>query len=234
MEKHLYLIPVNISSDEEGQSTLFARPELIEKLKVIFAEDIRTARRYFRKAGYTGDLDNQHWITLQQDTPTENILEALHLVTPDAPAGIISEAGIPGIADPGEEVVSLAHELNIRVIPLPGPSSIFLALAASGLNGQYFTFHGYLPIHEKERERQLRLIENVALQTQYTQVFMETPYRNMQLFRSILKVCRNDSRLCIAADITGKKEIIKTMTVQSWRNQPVNLHKIPAIFLLNR
>jgi 16S rRNA (cytidine1402-2'-O)-methyltransferase len=231
MKKSLYLIPANISQDYK----LTAYPNaLIERLRVVFAEDARTARRYFRATGYLGSLDNQHWVNMQRDTPLDDILEALHMITPENPGGVISEAGIPGVADPGAEVVAMAHELGIRVIPLPGASSIFMALSASGLNGQAFTFHGYLPIQDKEREKQLRLIEGIASQSNYTQIFMETPYRNMQLLKSILKVCRDDTRLCIAADITGNKEMICTQRVANWRNSKHDFHKIPAIFLLNR
>jgi 16S rRNA (cytidine1402-2'-O)-methyltransferase len=231
MKKTLYLIPAYISKDYN----LTAYPDdLIERLGVVFAEDVRTARRYFRSTGYQGSLDKQHWVTMQSDTPLDEILDSLNRISDEHPGGVISEAGIPGVADPGAEVVAMAHELGIRVIPLPGASSIFLALAASGLNGQAFTFHGYLPIQEKEREKQLRMIENIAGQSNYTQIFMETPYRNMQLLKSILKVCRDDTRLCIAADITGNHEMIMTRTVAAWRKTNIHVHKIPAIFLLNR
>ncbi|MFO7723005.1 MAG: SAM-dependent methyltransferase [Bacteroidales bacterium] len=230
MNKTLYLIPAGISQDYK----LTAYPaELIGRLRVVFAEDIRTARRYFRSTGYEGSLDQQHWVTMQSDTPLDEIMMALNKITPENPGGVISEAGIPGVADPGAEVAAMAHELGIKVVPLPGASSIFMALAASGLNGQEFTFHGYLPIPEKEREKQLRMIENLARQSNYTQIFMETPYRNMQLLKSILKVCRDDTRLCIAADITGQKELILTQRISAWKSSRDNFHKLPAIFLLN-
>jgi 16S rRNA (cytidine1402-2'-O)-methyltransferase len=234
MGKLLYLIPVHISQSETPALHPWVNPELLGELKTIFAEDLRSARRYFRLAGFTGDLNQPHWIEIRNQMPPEIILEALVGLEDQGIAGILSEAGIPGVADPGGEVVSIAHQLGIRVIPLPGPSSIFLALAASGMNGQSFTFHGYLPIQAKDREKQLRQIEMVAMQSNYTQIFMETPYRNMQMMESILKVCRPDTRLCVAADITGASEKIRTHTIQDWRSRKINLHKIPAIFLLNQ
>lgn len=234
MAKLLYLIPVHISQSETLAGNLWVNPELLGQLKTIFAEDLRSARRYFRLAGFSGDLNTQNWIEIRNQMPPEIILNALYGIEDQGIAGILSEAGMPGVADPGGEVVSIAHQLGIRVIPLPGPSSIFLALAASGLNGQSFTFHGYLPIQPKDREKQLRQIEMVAMQSNYTQIFMETPYRNMQMLESILKVCRPDMRLCVAADITGSSELIRTFTIQDWRSKKINLHKIPAIFLLNQ
>ena len=234
MGKELYLLPVNIAVNESSPDIRWVSPGLLERIRIIFAENFRSARRFFRYSGYNGSLDIQHWIDIGNGISTEEMLNILQMISDDAPAAIISEAGIPGIADPGADVVALCHELGIRVIPLPGPSSVFLALAASGLNGQAFTFHGYLPIHDRDRERQLRIIESAALQSNYTQIFMETPYRNLQLYKSILKVCRDDTSLCIAADITGPDELIRTQTIQSWRKSSLNINKIPAIFLLNR
>ncbi len=234
MTKQLYLIPVDISAETTGFTGRYVSPEILGKLQIIFVEDIRSARRFFRTAGYTGDLNNQDWVVIDRDLTTEKLLEKLDHIEEGKPAAIISEAGIPGIADPGSDIVAIAHEVGIRVIPIPGPSSIFLALASSGLNGQSFTFHGYLPVHENERNRQLKKIEQVAMQTSYTQIFMETPYRNMQLFKSILKVCNDNMRLCIAADITGYQEFIRTMSIAEWRSFQLNIHKIPAVFLLNQ
>lgn len=234
MGKELYLLPVNIAVNESKPEIRWVSPELLDRIRIIFAENFRSARRYFRYSGYNGSLDSQHWIDIGNGISTEELLHGLQMISDDMPAAILSEAGLPGIADPGANVVALAHELGIRVIPLPGPSSIFLALAASGLNGQAFTFHGYLPIHDRDRERQLRIIESAALQSNYTQIFMETPYRNIQIFKSILKVCKDDTSLCIAADITGAHEIIRTQSIKAWRRSSVNINKIPAIFLLNR
>lgn len=234
-DRILYMLPVGIS---ETKHHLYPRAvpsaDFLASLKVLFVEDERTARRFMRKAGFTGDLNQQLWVEIRHQLPAEAVIQALQAITPDQPGGVLSEAGMPGIADPGAEITAIAHQLRIRVIPLPGPSSIFLALAASGLNGQQFTFHGYLPVKEPDRNRKLKTLEQVALQTGYTQIFMETPYRNKAMFEGILRVCRDDLRLCIAADITGEREMIRTLPIEIWRKTPVDLHKIPSVFLLNR
>jgi len=234
MEKQLYLIPVGIAPPSETPLYTGVSPTLLARLQIIFAENIRTARRSLRQAGYTGGLDHQHWIELSSETPLETLLEAVGMIGPEAPGGILSEAGMPGVADPGAAVVALAHQYGIRVIPVPGPSSIILALAASGLDGQRFSFHGYLPVQQKEREKHLKHLEKTILQTGYTQIFMETPYRNRQMLDSILKACMSDLMLCVAADITGERELIKTQPLSAWKSSRINIHKIPALFLMNR
>jgi len=234
-ERMLYMVPVGISDTERYPYPVpTPSAEFLASLKVLFVEDERTARRFMRKAGYAGDLNHQTWVGIRDQIPVEELIRILQSITPDQPGGVLSEAGIPGVADPGADIAAMAHQLRIRVVPLPGPSSIFMALSASGLNGQHFTFHGYLPVHETERNRKIRTLEQTALQTGYTQIFMETPYRNKQMLESILKVCRDDTRLCIAAHITGATEMIRTLPVSVWKNTKVDLHKIPAIFLLNQ
>ncbi len=148
--------------------------------------------------------------------------------------GILSEAGVPAVADPGAGLVSLAHRHGIRVIPLVGPSSILLALMASGMNGQAFHFHGYLPIKSPQRSSRIRQIEREALEKGETQIFMETPYRNMSLLDDLLKNCREDTLLCVAADISLEAEFIRTKTIKEWRNNRPALNKRPAVFLLNK
>jgi 16S rRNA (cytidine1402-2'-O)-methyltransferase len=233
MDKLLYLLPVELSDSPEGALPAYRYTDLVDNVKTFFVENLRSARRHLRKFGYKGDLNHQNWIVLEENPAPALIIEALRGITPDSPGAILSEAGMPAIADPGSEVVAIAHETGIRVIPIPGSSSLFLALAASGLNGQHFIFHGYLPVSEPERSKRLRYLEQQALQTGYTQIFMETPYRNRNLFESICKVLHDDTRLCIAADITGSDEMIKTMRIQKWRTRKPEIHKIPAVFLLN-
>jgi len=234
MEKILYLIPVQISDNStEVQHHLWVSSGLFDQVQTLFVENQRSARRFLRKAGYQGDLDRQHWIVLDRDCQLEDLLTALKGITDDAPGALLSEAGMPGVADPGSEVVALAHQLRVRVVPLPGISSIFMALAASGMNGQHFTFHGYLPVNESDRNRKIRQLEQIALQTGYTQIFMETPYRNIPMLKSLLKVLHENTRLCVAADITGDNEMIKTLPVSVWLKMKPVIHKLPSIFLVN-
>jgi 16S rRNA (cytidine1402-2'-O)-methyltransferase len=234
-ERILYMVPVGISATEQCPYP-FPTPsaEFLASLGVLFVEDARTARRFLRKAGYQGDLNHQLWVEIREKVSYEEVIQALQAITPEQPGGVLSEAGIPGVADPGAEIAAMAHQLRLRIVPLPGPSSIFMALSASGLNGQQFTFHGYLPVQENERNRKLKMLEQTSLQTGYTQIFIETPYRNKQMFESILKVCREDMRLCIAANITGEGEVIRTLPVSVWKKTRIELHKIPAVFLINQ
>lgn len=149
-------------------------------------------------------------------------------------AAILSEAGVPGVADPGAVVVRIAHEKGIRVVPLTGPSSILLGLMASGLNGQNFCFHGYLPVKRPERIRKIREIEQSALRSGETQLFIEAPYRNDALLHDILETCQSATRLCIAADITQESEFISTKTAEAWKKKKPALHKRPVLFLLGK
>ena len=146
--------------------------------------------------------------------------------------GVLSEAGCPGIADPGNLAVTFAHEHNIDVVPMVGPSSIFMALMASGLNGQSFVFHGYLPIDKQKRIQAIKAIERDAMNKKQTQIFMETPFRNIHLFGDLLKTCKPYTKLCVAKNITGANEMIKTLTIKDWKNAKVDLHKEPVVFLV--
>lgn len=235
MEKILYLIPVGIGQDAAGQAEGWPLPHLLmEHAGVVFAESARSARRSMRRAGFSGDLDGKIWLEIHRDPEIKEIFEALQSITPSAHGIILSEAGMPCIADPGSDVVALAHQLGIRVIPVPGPSSVFLALAASGLNGQQFTFHGYVPVKPADRVRKLKELAANALQTGYTQIVMETPYRNKAMIDSLLQVLPSDLRLCIAAGITSPEESIRTMPVSEWKTRRPVPGKVPALFLFGR
>jgi 16S rRNA (cytidine1402-2'-O)-methyltransferase len=177
-------------------------PEVVKSLDYFIVENLRNARRFMIKCGYDKPIDSAVFYELNQHTSAEEIPGFLGLCKDGRDCGMISEAGIPGIADPGAEVAAIAHRAGIQVIPLSGPSSIFMALMASGLNGQHFTFHGYLPASGPERARKLRELESIAQKTGQSQVFMETPYRNEAILSEIIKTCNGSTMLCIACDIS--------------------------------
>ncbi len=235
MEKKLYLIPVGIAQEGSGQVSGWPLPELFfQNAGVVFAENFRSARRSLRRAGYSGDLDGKLWIEIKRGIDIQEVMEAFKTLTGDIHGIILSEAGMPCIADPGSEVVALAHSFGIRVIPIPGPSSIFLALAASGLDGQQFVFHGYLPVKPFERNRKLKDLAHQAMLSGYTQIIMETPYRNQAMIESLLNTLPEDLRLCIASDVTGPGEKIITRPVGEWKKTRPNPGKVPALFLFGR
>ena len=208
--------------------------EIIRELDHFIVENIRTARRYLIKCGYPKPIDDIHFFELNKHTPHELKSGYLSPCHKGISVGIISEAGVPGVADPGAEITALAHQQGIRVIPLTGPSSFLLALMASGLNGQQFCFHGYLPVNNPQRSKKIREIENAAVKYGPTQIFIETPYRNDRMIEELLKTCDKDSLLCIACDITLDSEDIRTMTIAGWKKERVSFHKRPCIFLLGR
>ncbi len=228
----LYLIPTFLSDDEAGFRAL--PPYLLEAIKkctVFFTEQEKTARRYFKKWWKEMVIDDYTWYATHH--ADKKIFTAFnkHLQQGDT-IGIVSEAGCPGIADPGQELVAIAHAKGAKIIPLVGPNAILLALMASGMNGQAFRFAGYLPIESGIRKTMIRQLEKESLETNCTQIFIETPYRNNTLLNDILSACRAETRLCIAVNITGLHESIHTKTIKEWKVQIPDLHKKPAIFLL--
>ncbi len=178
-------------------------------------------------------IDDLEFRILNKKTPPEDIPGLLDPLLKGRDAGLISEAGLPCIADPGSLLVAAAHKNRIRVHPIPGPSSIFLALESSGFNGQQFSFHGYLPIDKKELRSKIRELESAARSTGYTQIFMETPYRNNKLVEEVLSTCHNETLLSIAAELTLSGEFIKTLSIDEWKKEKPDLHKRPAVFLLS-
>lgn len=229
----VYLIPAPL--DEEG---LAAIPpyitEAIKKCEVFFTENERTTRRYLKQLWKTqlpGEeivIDDYEWHTIGDDSVSlfrQKIREGKTI-------GILSEAGCPGVADPGQILIAIAQEMNAEVKPLVGPSSILLALMGSGMNGQKFQFHGYLPIREGERIKAIRDLEEESFKKNCTQIFIETPYRNQQLTEALLRTCKPSTRLGLAVDLTGKREWIKTKSVTEWKKEKPGIQKRPAIFLL--
>ncbi len=230
----LYLIPTKLG--ESDYTSIF--PELNKKiilsLKSFIIEDLRSARRFLKSLKYPGNFDDVQFHTLNEHTEEKNTYEYLETIFKGKDLGLLSDAGMPCIADPGNIIVQRAHQENIRVIPLIGPSSIFLALAASGFNGQQFCFHGYLPIRENEKIKKLKELEKSCIQENQTQIFIETPYRNQAIFETITKVCDANTKVCIACDLTLENEYIKTKTVFEWKKQNPPIQKRPVVFLLSR
>ena len=228
----LYLIPSTISED----SSDLIGPEVAavaQGLKLFFVEHERTARRYLKSIGYQ-DLDTPELIRLDKRSEDSEVADMIALVAQGRDAGVLSEAGSPGVADPGAKIVAAAHGQGIKVVPLPGPSSILLAIIASGFNGQDFTFNGYLPIEERLRVQALKALEAKVSKTGQTQIFMETPYRNNKFLETILSTCLPETTLCIAANITSKKEYIRTMRISEWKKERPQLDKQPAVFLFGK
>jgi 16S rRNA (cytidine1402-2'-O)-methyltransferase len=229
----LYLVPNTLGNPVISKTIPAGIPELTREIKVFIVENIRNARRYLKSLDRSIDIDNLLFHELNEHTTSEEIPGFLNEVMEGADAAILSEAGLPGVADPGALVVAVAHQKGIRVVPLTGPSSIFLALMASGLNGQAFTFHGYLPVKHPDRVKKIREIEQVSKRSKETQIFIEAPYRNDGLISDIIDTCDGSTLLCIAADITMDSEFIRTKSIGEWKRETrPSFHKKPAIFLL--
>ena len=231
----LYLIPTFLSVTESRQVFPAYNAGIIAKLDVFIVENIRTARRFLRKTGYDKDFDTEVvFHILNKHTGERELSHFLEMALKGKDIGLLSEAGTPCIADPGAKIVALAHRRGIRSIPLVGPNAIMLALMASGFNGQNFSFHGYLPIEKQERKRKLLQLQQKIIKEAQTQIFIETPFRNQALFDSILQTCNSDLLLCIATDLTGAKEKIRTQSIALWKKEKPDFHKIPTVFLLYR
>ncbi len=231
---YLYLIPTTLG-DQRTDAVLPAANSLIVKnIKYFIVENIRTARRYLKKIDQDIAIDQLEFSELNEHTGKQGLEELLAPLFNGFDVGIISEAGCPGVADPGADIVRLAHEKNIRVIPLVGPSSILLALMASGMNGQNFAFLGYLPVKHAERLKMIREIEKRSAIEKQTQIFIEAPYRNKQLIDDLIITLNESTRLCIAADLTLETEFIQTKRIACWKKQVPDIHKRPAIFLIFR
>lgn len=230
----LYLLPTTLGS-ETWQHVI---PEEVRQIAIetrFFAvEDLKAARRYLRKLDRTFPIDESTFFILSKKTPPEELPAMIKPLKNGSNVAIISEAGCPGIADPGAELVDLAHQHGIFVSPLVGPSSILLGLIASGFNGQSFAFHGYVPKARKERVRTFKDYERTARQSNQTQIFMETPFRNMNLLEDLLNELMDDTQLCIACDLTLPTERVQTMSVVEWREHAFDLNKRPTMFLIGK
>lgn len=228
----LYLIPTFLSENTDVLSTGVL--ELVRSLDEFVVENEKSARHFLKSIHTKIDQDNLIFHLLNEHTSAKDISLLLETLKKKKDIGVLSEAGCPAVADPGAALVKLAHENNIRVIPLTGPSSILLALMASGMNGQSFIFHGYLPRDITQRRNKISVIEKDALKKDQTQIIIETPYRNQQLLNDILKTCSNNTLLCIACDLTSKEEFVNTRTVIAWKKQIPDINKKPVIFLIGK
>lgn len=228
----LFLIP-NVLSEGDWQNVLPAQIHpVLTNTKHFIVENIRTARRFMKQVNREIDIDECTFYELNKRTKSSDLPAFLKPIEKGFDIGVISEAGCPGVADPGADVVQIAHRKGFQVVPLVGPSSILLALMASGLNGQHFAFIGYLPVKPNERIREIASIEKRIRSQKQTQIFIETPYRNNQLIGDLLKTCSPHTWLCIAANITGENEYIVTKTISEWKKGVPDFHKQPVIFLL--
>ncbi|MDJ1466656.1 SAM-dependent methyltransferase [Xanthocytophaga flava] len=228
----LYLIPTVLAPDTSTRVLSPQIKEVITQLDYFFAEELRTSRRFISELQTGRRIESMTFYELNKNTPESETTQQLKIVLEGKDAGILSEAGCPGVADPGNVAVRWAHQQGVQVVPLIGPSSILLALMASGMNGQSFVFHGYLPIDQAQRVKSLKNIEKEAIQKKQTQIFMETPYRNNSLLKDILQNCQPQTLLCIATQVTAPDEMIVTKTVKQWNAGKPDLHKKPTIFLL--
>ncbi len=229
---NLYLIPTPLAGNTLDKIETRQLQKVVKNTSLFLVENIRTARRFISSLKLGIEIDKLHFEVLDKNTTSKETGKLCTPLLKGQDIGIMSEAGCPGIADPGNLAVTFAHSNDIRVVPLVGPSSIFMAQMASGFNGQSFVFHGYLPIEKQKRIQAIKIIEKEARSKNQTQIFMETPYRNNQLLSDILKTCQPYTKLCIAKDVSGSNEMIKTKMIKEWRKSVPELHKVPSIFLI--
>jgi 16S rRNA (cytidine1402-2'-O)-methyltransferase len=230
----LYLIPSLLGESQPDSVFPPANKEIIRSIKYFIVEEIRTARRFLKKMCPEINIDSLNFTIYNEHTASIETAVFFEALINGQDTGIISEAGTPCVADPGSLLVKLAHESGIRVVPLVGPSSILLALMASGFNGQHFVFHGYLPIEKPARTRRLREIEADIYKKDQTQVFIETPYRNIQVLQTIIETCQETTLLCVATSLTTSEEHVITLPVREWKKKKPELNKKPTVFLLYR
>jgi len=226
----LYLIP-SLLDEEAVESIPAYLIDAIKKCSLLLVEQPKTTRRFLKKIWKAIVIDDYQWLEIAEggESVKKQMLQAL---SEGKDVGILSEAGCPGIADPGQLLVKAAQLKGYTVVPLVGPNSIILALMASGMNGQQFSFYGYLPIDAVERKKKIKELENASIKTGGTQIFIETPYRNQAMLADLIQTCNPQTLLCVAADITGKNESIITRTISDWKKNTESYHKRPAIFLI--
>ncbi|MFD2565982.1 SAM-dependent methyltransferase [Pseudotenacibaculum haliotis] len=234
MKGKLYLIPTTLGENEPLEVMPYSVRKMVELIDHYIVENEKTARRFIKKI--TPKKSQPSLVMMKLDKYADELETRTYLDVCEQgiSVGLLSEAGVPAVADPGATIVKLAHEKGIQVVPLVGPSSILLALMASGMNGQSFAFNGYLPIDKGERKKAIKELERLSKERNQSQIFIETPYRNEKMFSDLKATLTPQTRLCIAADITLPDEYIKTYTIADWKRQQPDLHKRPAIFIIHK
>lgn len=232
MTGKLYLIPTPIGAETIVWAIPAAVQQVVATISYFIVEHPKTARQFLKQLNYEQPLQSITMLTLNEHTAQKDFPALLEPLLAGHDVGLMSEAGCPGVADPGAALIRLAHQHGISVVPLVGPSSIILALMASGLNGQCFAFHGYLPVEYTVRAKKIMELEKISINLRQTQIFIETPYRNQKLLEQLVSVCRDTTDLCIASQLTSAHEKIATKSIRKWRAALPDINKIPAIFLL--
>lgn len=233
MKGKLYLIPSPLGENDPSEVIPAPVLAILQNISTYVVEETRTARRFLSKAGLKGHIDELKFTELNEHTAPSEV-EAMEALFEDGnDVGLISEAGLPAVADPGALLVALCHRKGIEVVPFVGPSSLMLALMASGLNGQSFAFRGYLPAKSDERKNAIKSVEKASASLKQTQIFIETPYRNDSMFADLLQICAPKTKICIAANITMPDAYIKTRSVEEWRRQKPEIGKRPCVFIIS-
>lgn len=228
----LYLIPTPLGPGDPYSVLPASVPAIVSSLKHYIVEDTRSARRFISSLKLGVNIDELLFEELNEHSKPADVATLMIPLQEGRNVGVLSEAGVPGVADPGALAVEAAHQLGIKVVPLTGPSSIILTVMGSGLNGQNFAFNGYLPVKPEERIRKILLLEKRSLQEKQSQLFIETPYRNQKMWEDLLKHCQNSTRICLGCDLTTHTEQIETHTVYEWKKRKIDLHKRPCVFMI--
>jgi 16S rRNA (cytidine1402-2'-O)-methyltransferase len=232
MASKLYLIPTLLGNDDFQRSLPDWNLSIVESIQIFVVENEKSARKFIKTILPQKKQSELEIHILDKNTTEDELHELTKLFQRNQPIGILSEAGLPAVADPGARLVRIAHKQKVQVVPLVGPSSILLALMASGMNGQQFMFHGYLPIDKFERKKAIQKLEQESKKNNCTMIFMETPYRNNQLLEDLVKTCHPSTAVCVAVNITMEDECILTQTIKEWAQKKTDFHKKPAIFIL--
>lgn len=232
MDNKLYLVPAPLGDNPPEEVIPSRVPETIAHIRHFAVEEVRTARRYLSKIGFKGRIDGLAFYEINEHSEYGDIEEIFKVLESGEDMALISEAGLPAVADPGAALVDLAHRHGIKVVPLVGPSSIMLALMSSGMNGQCFAFAGYLPVKQDDRKRKIRELETRSRKMGETEIMIETPYRGDALLEDILSVCDDRTKVCVAANLTMPDAFIRTSTVYEWKRRPSGIGKKPAVFLI--